>query len=549
MSELISTIHLQRLKQLEDSFGHGEVEVTIPELAEVLFCSTRNVSKIMSKLQTLDWIHWSAGRGRGNKSHFAILSSFEELLLSKIQSKIRTGSLNDAYQIAEVFHCQEWFTQNLPKWLETFSENRDNSDDVIFLIPYPLERCHPLDLFDIHSGLYARVLFDTLVKFDPASRTFQPHLAHQFQTTEFGIAFRIRPNVHFHNGVLLTPQLVCEHLNRLRNHSPLYQQLLSAVDSFEVNKQWVEMRLNRDDPMLLHLFADIHFAIFLDNDAESGFPIGTGSYSWEQRSESCWTLVKNERYFGLHGIVRRADFWRVDAKQIHSEQYIIEYESINTSEALGSNDIQINGCNAVCFHQRLSQDIRELLVLIFKAKLRDNGNKPRNFCSTLIGYDNASEFDESESSEPSLEQLKTLEFSTLRYCVDDEAMIQPVLSYLRNAGVRLEPVSTFNQADFWIGDYSFGKDVLLGQYYWLLFSDYAQLILPVMMIQQWLDKLAMNPCLSQLFDHLERSCIADCRILPLWRKATRYKCHPSIKGNHPHSYGLMNLADIWLDKR
>tara|TARA_Y100000588_G_scaffold394781_1_gene517252 strand:+ start:3119 stop:4768 length:1650 start_codon:yes stop_codon:yes gene_type:complete len=549
MYEAISAIHLQRLRQLEDAFGVGDIETSIAELSEVLFCSTRNVTKVMKKLHALELISWVAGRGRGNKSHFSIIVQFEELLTLQVLSKVQAGSLNDAYQYAETFHYQGWFRQNLPKWLETYSESNENSDQVIFIVPHDLERCHPFDLFDIHSGLYATVLFDTLINFDLATNTFTPHLAHQFQKTEFGFAFRIRPNVRFHNGVLLTPQLVREHFLKLKSYNDLYRQLLAAVDSIEVNKQWIEIRMSYHDPMLLHLLSDVHFSVVLDNEMEDGFPIGTGSYSWDTRNESSWSLVKNERYFGVHGILSRADFWHLDSEEELLNPYVIRYESINTPESIGNEDIQINGCNALCFHQRLPKNVRKILAHVFQNKIKRVTNESRNPCTTLIGYGEALELKTLDITLSDKRVFDALEYTTLHYFVEDSRVLRLAIEYLTNLGVRVVPVNDLEEADFWIGDYSFGNNVTLGQYYWLLCSDYAKLMLPVTTIQRWRDQMLLSESLSDFFYQLEQQCIDDYRVLPLWRKSTSYNCHSSIRGHQPNNYGLFNLAEIWLDKR
>ncbi|UTT87272.1 SgrR family transcriptional regulator (plasmid) [Vibrio pelagius] len=548
MYEAISAIHLQRLRQLEDAFGLGDIETSIAELSEVLFCSTRNVTKVMKKLHALGLIHWVAGRGRGIKSHFSIVVKFEELLTLQVLSKVQAGSLNDAYQFAETFHYQGWFRKNLPKWLETYSESNENSDQVIFIVPHALERCHPVDLFDIHSGLYATVLFDTLINFDPLTDSFTPHLAHQFQKTDFGFAFRIRPNVHFHNGVLLTPQLVREHFLKLKDYNDLYRQLLASIESIEVNRQWVEIRMRYDDPMLLHLLSDVHFSVILNNEIEEGFPIGTGSYSWDTRNESSWSLVKNERYFGVHGILSRADFWRLDSAEAQLNPYVIRYESINTPKSFSSEDIPINGCNALCFHQRLPKNMRKVLVYLFKHKIKRAPNTSKNPCTTLIGYGEALEL---QALTPlSDEQIvESLEFTTLRYFIEDSEVLQPALEHLNHLGIETIPVNSIEAADFWVGDYSFGNNVTIGQYYWLLCSDYAQLMLPVTTIQRWKNQMLLSQSLPDFFYQLEQHCIDEYRVLPLWRKSTRYNCHSSIRGHRPNNFGLFNLAEIWLDKR
>ena len=48
-----------------ESEGEAE-EISVSEIADILYCTPRNAKLILAKLEGLQWIAWK--RGRGNKS-------------------------------------------------------------------------------------------------------------------------------------------------------------------------------------------------------------------------------------------------------------------------------------------------------------------------------------------------------------------------------------------------------------------------------------------------------------------------------------------------
>ena len=71
---------LTHFLELRAGFEHGvEHEpqpITLEELAERLYCSTRNVKILLKKMSDQNWISWKPGRGRGNISELTFLGLF-----------------------------------------------------------------------------------------------------------------------------------------------------------------------------------------------------------------------------------------------------------------------------------------------------------------------------------------------------------------------------------------------------------------------------------------------------------------------------------------
>ncbi|WP_192022927.1 SgrR family transcriptional regulator [Shewanella sp. WPAGA9] len=559
MDNSATTIQLQRLNQLETRFGRNVNNVDKFELAEALICSTRNVTNIMKSLSALGWITWNPGRGRGNKSSFSIVHSFEELLIARLKNMCQHGSLNQAFQYAETFHYQHTFKQHLSQWLKTNPEEIERSDELISLVNYSLPACHPIKMTDLNAGLYVNALFDTLINYHPETASFTPSLAHQFTKTAKGYAFRIRPDVYFHNGILLTPEYIKSHLLTLKSHAPLHAYLFESIKNIQVNKRWVEVELLFDDPLFLHGLSDIHSAVFLEDDKHPDFPIGTGSYCWESRNDEHWSLSKNEHYFGVNGILKRADFWSNKDISTHNMSHVIEQES--TLQTIPQSPLfthsKLAGCYALCLSHRLPLNTRKALILLVLQQA--NSIHPElPLCQTLFGniainvknnHDNENnQVHAAKRNTPSNSETELIT-GTIAFWDSNSEVSTFIQESLKSLGLTLYLVSDKSKADMWISEYLFGKNTLLDHYYWLLVSETAQHLLPSLQRKQWLEWAKSTNDLNDYLSDIEEECKTNHYITPLWGKSITFKTHKSLRGEKTDSLGLMTLANLWFDKR
>ncbi|WP_261874631.1 SgrR family transcriptional regulator [Vibrio rarus] len=540
-----STIHLNRLKQLDRFFGTESTIVDSQTLAQVMSCSTRNVAKTMKNLRELGWIEWVPGRGRGIKTQLQVKRSFHEVLCDVIKEYVARGELNEASRYADIFQYQTVFKQHLPDWIAELSGSKERSDELISLVPYTLPPCHPMYMKDRNAGMYVSVLFDTLITFDQSSKTFTPHLAHQFYKEGLTYYFRIRPDVYFHNGELLTPEHVKASLEAHKSEGVLAHELYNCINNIRVNKQWVEITLDYDDPIFLHAVADVHSAIFMHNASEPDYPFGTGPYYWGNRTANHWSLQKNNQYFSQHGILRKADFWHVLRTNKTSVGHLFEVKDVDKKvDTLPGLQTSQLGTKSLCLSHRLDSSSRSAITRVCQQVLLSHYQDSHFLCHTLF-----QPAENTEYSTPTNTELKADLPSSIKVLKQDQHIFQHLWFRFNQLGIKVDFVDDCAKAELWINEFLVGQDEVLDRYYWMLLSASAIKLLTPFKRQQWLAEVQKSDNVENTLIQLERRYLSQNRIVPLWKKSIAFKSHQSLRGTDINSLGFMNLSTIWFDKR
>ena len=100
----------------EAGAGHP-VEVSLEQLAEALYCSSRNVKLILRKLIDDGFIDWHAGRGRGNRSRITFLFDKATKLLEIAKELARKGEYKRAFGLIEVYGAGTEAREMFVAWL------------------------------------------------------------------------------------------------------------------------------------------------------------------------------------------------------------------------------------------------------------------------------------------------------------------------------------------------------------------------------------------------------------------------------------------------
>ncbi|GEA50926.1 hypothetical protein VIN01S_17300 [Vibrio inusitatus NBRC 102082] len=540
-----NTIQLNRLKQLDRHFGTVLSVVDSQTLAQIMSCSTRNVAKTMKNLAELGWIDWQPGRGRGIKTQLQIVRSFDTVLIDVIKTYIAAGELNEAARYADIFHYQKVFKQNLPEWIAELSNENQSSDKLISLVPYSLPNAHPMHMVDRNAGITVSAMFDTLIDFEPLSGDFTPRLAHQFYQEGLTHYFRIRPDVHFHNGERLTPDHVQQVLLAHKKINIVGSEFYQSIESVKVNRQWVEVTLSFDDPMFLHTVADIHASIYLDNPAEPNFPFGTGAYHWGTKTIDHWTLIKNTGYFAQHGILKSAEFWHVLETHKTSVGHLLEFEASetridNASSLLGASI----GCKGLCMSQKLDDGIRKSLAVVVQDVLQQHYQTRHSLSSSLFNSSVALKSSERPYSSEPLELPNSLKVHNT-----NSEVLQHLWNQLTEQNIEIEYVDDLSHADVWIENFLIGADPIFDHYYWLLLSASAKQMVSSFKQQQWLTEVQKAHSLKDTLSLIERRYLEQYRVIPLWTKSYAFRGHQTLRGTIINSLGFMDITQIWFDKR
>lgn len=70
---------------------------SLQELADVLYCSTKNVKILLKKMSEEQLISWTPGRGRGNKTEILFSHNFVEAIESYTDELLAQEKLKDVF--------------------------------------------------------------------------------------------------------------------------------------------------------------------------------------------------------------------------------------------------------------------------------------------------------------------------------------------------------------------------------------------------------------------------------------------------------------------
>ena len=564
-SSFSNIIHLQRLKQLDEAFGSEQtISVDVCTLAETLSCSQRNIAKLMKTLASLGWIEWSPGLGRGNKSQLTVIQNFRNVLLQLLEKQCRAGHLNEAYRYAEQFNQTSIFKRKLPDWLDDFQHQSKQGNKLISLVPYQLPICHPMWAVSSSSAFFIEAMFDTLVRFDKETGKIKPHLAHHYQQEDRRLSLRIRPNVLFHNGVRITAKHIAacfeERIATPHPYSPLFRH----IKQIESKDDWVIFTMSQNDPIFLNVLADIRSAVFLNNNNPlNNQPIGTGPYQMDSSHQDHWTLKRNDNYFGLGGIIERAEFWSASSNASINNAHI---HQSRVEDNMNVDDVEcrdLHGCETIQFYHHsnmLSINERAWLVDQIRqyAEQRDNENTP--LANSLLSYHHNRGFHLfiNELTKPCRPVSVLIDSRT------DNIHMYPLCDYLEEQGITIhrqyaddKNSSTITKniaVDIRCSSTVSGDDLALEYYEWLIASPMFTRSLSVKEQQSmthFIDKLmqesdSREDFMSKLY-RAEDRLIQNCLYVPLWREKVTFKIANNLYGTATNNMGVLSLATLWLE--
>lgn len=320
MTILEQYMHLWLQYGKERSEGE-QIEITIQNISETLFCTERNSKLIIKKLEELHWIMWFPGRGRGNRSKL----SFEKhplcLILERGKEITRQGDVKSGNAFIERYESyfpslqiqfQTWVDSIFGYQVErTFQGRKDvlrlqvqmNLDIAVDPVYATMRsECHMV-----------KHIFDTLVYVDGNTNIIEPRLAFHWEYNDADKiwTFYLRKGVRFHNGKQLTAHDVIYSLNRFKKaHNNPHAWMLQHVASVRsVDDYIVEIQLHVENRMFLHMLSAEQCSIV--NEDEAGDLIGTGPFRLNKRNENLFILEAHHLYFRERPFLDRVELWNV----------------------------------------------------------------------------------------------------------------------------------------------------------------------------------------------------------------------------------------------
>ncbi|OCT11903.1 hypothetical protein A8709_29000 [Paenibacillus pectinilyticus] len=321
---------LTHFLELRAGFEHGvEHEpqpVTLEELAERLYCSTRNVKILLKKMSEQNWISWKPGRGRGNVSELTFLVSSEDMISKQAMALANRGDYTGTIELIHQLGKGEALQDSFIDWLFSLFgyravEHEERFKDTLRIPVYKwlvsLDPAHSFFAFDFHL---VSQIFDTLIRYNPQTKVIEPHLAHYWEISEDGLhyTFYLRKGVLFHHGREMTAHDVSYSLFRLKQLGQAATQgwMTESIDAVTVlNRSAVAIELKQPNVLFLQQLAHTSMAIVPEEicqDNESIFgrmPIGTGPFRLERNDDYICKLRAFDHYFGVRPHMDLIEIW------------------------------------------------------------------------------------------------------------------------------------------------------------------------------------------------------------------------------------------------
>ncbi|WP_188176609.1 SgrR family transcriptional regulator [Paenibacillus sedimenti] len=361
-----STEHyLNILLSLPPHLVKGEtVSITTRDLTEVLYCTSRNVKLILRKLLEEGFIEWQAGIGRGNSSKMTLLRDLGDVADEYFQDLLAKDKIKEAMDL--LYHknlpiplCSKLRARLGARFGFQVEQTKSAIVDVLRVtLDRKLTSLDPAFVSTSTEAFFLQQFCDTLVAFDPQTKTYLPALAHFWESNEDGSrwTFYLRKGVRFHHGRPFTAKDVLFTLQRLETvHSPSRWQY-KEIDRVDiVSDHIITFYLKQPNRLFLHFFGSFYMSI-LPHDVEFSEKamIGTGPFRMAEFTDQVLVLEVFEDFYRERALLDRVELWLIP-DDIQNDQYQLpNWDDARQEENDPTTEIEslIDGCQFVAFNFR-----------------------------------------------------------------------------------------------------------------------------------------------------------------------------------------------------
>ncbi|MGH0941282.1 ABC transporter substrate-binding protein [Bacillus mycoides] len=320
-------IILEQYMHLWLQYGNGraegeQLEITIQNISETLFCTERNSKLIIKKLEEFNWIMWFPGRGRGNRSKLLFQKHPLSLILERGKEITKQGDVKNGSAFIERYSSyfpslqtkfQTWIDSIFGYQVERTSKGRR---DVLRLqvqmnLDIALDPVYATMRSECHM---VKHIYDTLVYIDGNTNSVEPRLAFywEYDDQKYIWTFYLRKGVQFHNRKEFTAYDVVHTFKRfLKAKNNPHAWMLQHVESLHILDDYiVQIRLSTDNKLFLHALSTEQCSIV--NEDGEGRLIGTGPFRLCEKNEDVFVLEANDLYFRERPFLDRIELWNVE---------------------------------------------------------------------------------------------------------------------------------------------------------------------------------------------------------------------------------------------
>ncbi len=337
--------------QFETLFEHfqgQDVETQLEDVTDILFCTRRNARIVLNKMEEEGWIEWHPAAGRGKLSQLIFKRSRADVSENLARRYLNEGKIGQAFAVLDQDAAK------LTQVIESYLGVQHQEGLQVVRLPYyrQLSMLNPQKPMRRSEQHIARQVFSGLTRLDEEEQ-LQPDLAHAWQAlSDTHWRFYLRPGVRFHNGNLLTTELIVQNLWQLR-----LLNLFAHIDRVDSPYPWaIDVHLQKPDTRLPLLLAEACAKILpAESDRNPDFdlmPVGTGPYKVVLNDEKRLVLQAFDGYFGFRPLLDRVEVWVID--EVHSSMVFPSLSNpMKTARGSSTEEVELNpGCTYLLLNRR-----------------------------------------------------------------------------------------------------------------------------------------------------------------------------------------------------
>ncbi|MEK3882297.1 ABC transporter substrate-binding protein [Paenibacillus sp. PL2-23] len=591
---LIDEKYLVLYNAIADSEGCGQpIEVSLDQLADIWFCTQRNVKLIVHKLQEEGFIVWMAGRGRGNRSRMTFLIPKEKKLLELAQLYASKGEYKQAFEAIDQYGEGTSVRHQFVEWMNSHfgcrTELIDDAEADILRLPVyrPILTLDPKHIYYAFSAHMVKQLFDCLVKYDKDAGKVVPSLSHAWEHDSTGTewTFHLRKGVLFHHGRELVAEDVVFSFKRLHDSASSWF-VRSFAEVKAMGPRSVLIKLAAPNWLLPRYLCSPGMSIVphdlvQQDDQFWTHPVGTGPFRYVEWRNDRFVMAANAHYFQgrahLDGvvIVSMPEDTIIYAKSW--EQLIVDHDLRELQLEQGWQKIEFicNGCSLLTWNlgktgPQNSPAFRKAIDLLIDRRrmIGDLGEDRIHPASGFYPSEESYRSGERTDVEQAMALLQesgyrgeTIRLSTYGIHVQDAWWLQKQLGHY---GIQLEV-----QVETWLSIREKGViQAADGLIYCVVFAEDEVCMIELFEqtgnflrehmapeLLKWVeskidDALALKDPAARWLEWMaiERKLRDETHVIFLLHKKLNTFYNPHIKGVGVNSLGWIDFKDIWLER-
>lgn len=555
----------RRLYQLPQAH---QSEVCLPELANAMHCSERNMRLLLSKMAQQHWLDWQAGRGRGNKSKLQFLLTPDDLMSDHLAQLLARGELELAFASLDEQQKLQ-LSKRLPEYLGIADQACRRLRMPLFRSPVSLD---PLYAHARLESYLVRQIFSRLTYFDGNQKRLLPALAHHWESQDQGQCwhFWLRPNLSFHDGSRLDTEDVKHTLLRLRSQPAIYFNLYQHLQKIETGAGGrISFYLDRPDYLWPHLLATANASI-VPRRRRSDFarlPIGSGAFRLIRNNPYQLTLQAFKDYYRERPLLDEIDLWVLRASADDTELDLhYGYSCQQNDDKRHLVRAEAGSSHLICNSQRpqFRQTAQRLALAdwLAPAFLFDANHPSRSHAHGLLSCWQHRQVISAEQSPAAPFKRGTRLRMVSGQNAEMRELAQKVKNRLEQAGAivdwqaldfsELSARLWLEHTDIVVTREVMHDDVEFGCFEWFLCDSVFRRWMPaagVTHIDHMLDQIrasANTATRNSLLEQIARKLVTEAWLIPLSHEIQHVSVAPHVAGARVTPFGFAALRDLWL---